>query len=94
MATTTSTDDKPSLTEKIAEKVGDKTEAALDQVRSAVQIAEEGLQRARAATERTQEVAGTFQTALEKSLKDQPNATLAAAAMLGFVLGAFWKATR
>ena len=94
MATATSTDDKPSLTEKIAEKVGDKTEAALDQVRSAVETAEEGLQRARAATERTQEVAGTFQTALEKSLKDQPNATLAAAAMLGFVLGAFWKATR
>ena len=93
MATATSAD-TPSLSEKIAEKVGDKTEAALGQVRSAVETAEGGLQRARAAAERTQEVAGIFQTGLQKSLKDQPNATLAAAAILGFVFGALWKATR
>ena len=94
MATSTSTDDKPSLTEKIAEKVGDKAEAAMDQVRTAIDTADEGLQRARVAAEQTQEIAGNVQTALLKSLKDQPRATLAATAILGFILGALWKATR
>jgi len=30
-------------------------------------------------------------TALDKSIKDQPMATLAVAAIAGFVLGAIWK---
>lgn len=94
MPTATSTDQPHSLTEKIAEKVEDKTDAALDQVRSVIETADEGLQRARVAAERTQEIAGTVQSALQKSLKEQPNATLAAAAILGFVLGALWKLTR
>ena len=94
MGTSTSTDDKPSLTEKIAEKVGDKAEAAMDQVCTAIDTADEGLQRARVAAEQTQEIAGNVQTALLKSLKDQPRATLAATALLGFILGALWKATR
>ena len=91
MATAT---DTPSLTEKIADKVGDKAEAAMDTVRSAVETAEEGLQRVRVAAEQTQEIAGNVLTALLKSLKDQPRATLAATAILGFILGALWKATR
>jgi ElaB/YqjD/DUF883 family membrane-anchored ribosome-binding protein len=37
------------------------------------------------------EVAGNFKGAVDKSLKNQPMATLALAAAIGFVLGALWK---
>lgn len=37
------------------------------------------------------QVADNFNTALRKSLNDNPRATLAMAAALGFVLGAMWK---
>ena len=37
------------------------------------------------------EVAGNIKGAVDKSVKDQPMATLAMAAILGFVLGAIWK---
>jgi ElaB/YqjD/DUF883 family membrane-anchored ribosome-binding protein len=53
----------------------------------ATRVAEQG----REAGERVQEVAGTFKRAVDKSLKDQPMATLAGAAAVGFVLGALWK---
>jgi ElaB/YqjD/DUF883 family membrane-anchored ribosome-binding protein len=36
-------------------------------------------------------VAGNFKGALDKSVNEQPMATLAMAAILGFVLGALWK---
>jgi ElaB/YqjD/DUF883 family membrane-anchored ribosome-binding protein len=38
------------------------------------------------------EVAGNIKGAVDKSVKDQPTATLALAAAVGFVLGAIWKA--
>jgi ElaB/YqjD/DUF883 family membrane-anchored ribosome-binding protein len=41
--------------------------------------------------ERMQEVAGNFKGAVDRSVKDQPMATLAMAAVVGFVLGALWK---
>jgi len=41
--------------------------------------------------ERIQEVAGNFKGALDKSVRDQPMATIATAAIVGFVLGALWK---
>jgi len=50
-------------------------------------LAEQG----RDAGERVQEVAGNMKGAIDRSLKDQPMATLAMAAVLGFVLGALWK---
>jgi ElaB/YqjD/DUF883 family membrane-anchored ribosome-binding protein len=37
------------------------------------------------------ELAGNLKGAVDKSVKDQPMATLAVAAALGFVLGALWK---
>jgi len=37
------------------------------------------------------EVAGNLKGAVNKSVKDQPMATLAMAAAVGFVLGALWK---
>jgi ElaB/YqjD/DUF883 family membrane-anchored ribosome-binding protein len=84
---TASTDKTSSLSDKIAEKLGEKAEAAMDHIGSAMETADDSLQRVRFA-------AGTLQTALKKSLKEQPNATLAAATIVGFVLGALWKATR
>lgn len=45
----------------------------------------------REAGERMQEVAANFKGALDKSVRDQPMATIAAAAIVGFVLGALWK---
>ena len=45
----------------------------------------------REAGERMQEVAGNMKGALDRSVKDQPMATLAMAAVVGFVLGALWK---
>jgi ElaB/YqjD/DUF883 family membrane-anchored ribosome-binding protein len=38
------------------------------------------------------EVAGNLKGAVDKSVQDQPMATLALVAVLGFVLGAIWKA--
>ena len=38
------------------------------------------------------EVASNLKGAVDKSVKDQPMATLAMAAAIGFVLGAIWKA--
>jgi hypothetical protein len=86
------------LSEKIADTVGDATDNAIEQVRSAATHAAEltggTLERAGEAAEHTREVAGTFTAALGKSLKDQPRATLAGAAIFGFALGALWKLTR
>jgi ElaB/YqjD/DUF883 family membrane-anchored ribosome-binding protein len=62
-------------------KVADQAE------RMASRVSEQG----REAGERMQEVAGNFRGALDKSIKDQPMATLASAAIVGFVLGALWK---
>ena len=45
----------------------------------------------REAKERVQEVAGNFKGALDRSIREQPMATLAFAGVLGFVLGAIWK---
>jgi ElaB/YqjD/DUF883 family membrane-anchored ribosome-binding protein len=43
------------------------------------------------AGERVQEVAGNLKGAVQKSARDQPMATIAVAAAVGFVLGALWK---
>jgi ElaB/YqjD/DUF883 family membrane-anchored ribosome-binding protein len=42
-------------------------------------------------TQSVQEVAETFYSAVEKSLKNQPMTTLGFAVVMGFVLGALWK---
>jgi ElaB/YqjD/DUF883 family membrane-anchored ribosome-binding protein len=70
------------------DKATDQFAKAADQVEgTANRIAEQG----REAGERIQQVAGNFKGALDKSIKDQPMATLAGAAIVGFVLGAIWK---
>ena len=81
--------------ERATERVEDMAERATDQLRSmadrasgtASRVAEQG----REAGERVQDVAGNFKGAVDKSVKDQPMATLAMVAAVGFVLGALWK---
>jgi len=43
-------------------------------------------------TQSVQEVAETFYSAIQKSLKNQPMTTLGFAVVMGFILGALWKA--
>lgn len=88
-----------SSTHDIKEKATDQFERmadkATDQFKSMANQAEDVANRVsehgREAAERVQEVAGNFKGAVDKSVKDQPMATLAVAAVLGFVLGALWK---
>jgi ElaB/YqjD/DUF883 family membrane-anchored ribosome-binding protein len=40
---------------------------------------------------KAQDVARSFRPFVRQSMKDQPMATLAVAALIGFVLGALWK---
>jgi ElaB/YqjD/DUF883 family membrane-anchored ribosome-binding protein len=72
----------------LKDKAADQFSKAADQVEGAAsRVAEQG----REAGERMQEVAGNFKGALDRSIKDQPMATLAGVAIVGFVLGALWK---
>jgi ElaB/YqjD/DUF883 family membrane-anchored ribosome-binding protein len=72
----------------LKEKATDQFGKAADQAeRLANRVTEQG----REASERMQEVAGNMKGALDRSVKDQPMATLAVAAVVGFVLGALWK---
>lgn len=73
-------------------RMADKATDQLGNVANTVQdvagrVAEQG----RDAGERIQEVAGNMQSAIDKSLKEQPLTTLAIAAAAGFALGALWK---
>jgi ElaB/YqjD/DUF883 family membrane-anchored ribosome-binding protein len=54
-------------------------------------IASKLVEQARKYGEKAQEVAKNFKPYVEKSMKEQPMATLAVASVIGFVLGAMWK---
>jgi ElaB/YqjD/DUF883 family membrane-anchored ribosome-binding protein len=74
--------------DKMADKAKDQFRGAAEQAENvANRVAEQG----REVGERVQEVAGNFKSAVDRSVKDQPMATLAMAAVVGFVLGALWK---
>ena len=79
-----STSKADNLADKAAGAVKDLAGQAQD---VAGRVADQG----REATEGVQEVAGNIKRAIDKSVSDQPMATLAVAAMVGFVLGAIWK---
>ncbi len=87
--------DQGSLEERAAERFDNLTERAKDQLKNVADRASSAAGRAaeqgREAGERVQEVAGNFKGAVDKSVKNQPMATLALAAIAGFVLGAMWK---
>jgi len=67
----------PEQFKKVADRVEGVAGAAADQMRDV--------------TDRTGEVAGNLRRAVDKSVKEQPMATLLMAAAVGFVLGALWK---
>ncbi|MGE0700299.1 MAG: YqjD family protein [Hyphomicrobiaceae bacterium] len=72
----------------VASKAGEQLEGAMQGASDAARnVAAHG----REAGERMQEVAGNLRGAVDKSVREQPMATLAVAAALGFVLGALWK---
>ena len=74
--------------EQIADKATDKFKSVADQAEG---VANRVLEQGQEAGERLQQVAGNFKGAVDRSVKDQPMATLAMAAMLGFVIGALWR---
>jgi ElaB/YqjD/DUF883 family membrane-anchored ribosome-binding protein len=74
--------------ERMADKATDQFSDIADQAES---IANRVTEQGREVGERVQEVAGNFKGAVDKSVKHQPMATLAMAAVMGFVLGALWK---
>ena len=86
MANTTprSSDTISDLKDKATDALGNAADRA---GRVANQMADQGRQ----VGENFSEVGGNLQKALDKSIKDQPMATLAVAAAVGFVLGAIWK---
>jgi ElaB/YqjD/DUF883 family membrane-anchored ribosome-binding protein len=74
--------------DRIAARTTDKLREMADQAEHyANRVSEQG----REVGDKVQEVAGNLKGAVNKSVKDQPMATLAMATVLGFVLGALWK---
>ena len=72
----------------LKDKASDQFKKVADQAEDmATRVSDQG----REAAERMGEVAGNLKGAVDRSVKDQPMATLAVAAAVGFVLGALWK---
>ena len=71
-----------------ADMASDKLRALADQ---AEHVADRVVEQGRTVGNQVNEVAGNLQGALKKSAIEQPMATLAIAAVVGFVLGALWK---
>jgi ElaB/YqjD/DUF883 family membrane-anchored ribosome-binding protein len=87
-STSSPPDLKTKATDQLSDKAADTFRGVSDQAEQlAGRVAEQG----REVSDRMQEVAGNMKGAVDKSVKDQPMATLAVAAVLGFVLGALWK---
>jgi ElaB/YqjD/DUF883 family membrane-anchored ribosome-binding protein len=57
----------------------------------AQQMAYDMAEQTRQYGQKAQDAARQFKPFVERSMKDQPMATLAGAALIGFVLGALWK---
>ena len=81
---TNAADAAADFADKAGQQIGKVVERAETTVR---QLADRGSE----ASEQVQEVAGNIKGAIDKSVKDQPMATLLVVAAMGFVLGALWK---
>jgi ElaB/YqjD/DUF883 family membrane-anchored ribosome-binding protein len=94
-SSSSSTRSTQDLEDKTTGGLSGMAEKAADTVREAAGQAGEAAGRAaeqvREAGSGLQDMSGNLKSAVDKSLKDQPMATLALAAALGFVLGAIWK---
>jgi len=88
-------DHKKSMAEGATDRVREMADTATDKLKdigeSAQDIAGKVTEQARVYGEKAQAAASEFKPFVEKSLKEQPMATLAGAAVIGFVLGALWK---
>ena len=77
------------------DRIRDMADKATDQIKGAADSAQEFAgkltDQAREYGEKAQEAVNEVKPFVEKSLKEQPMATLASAAIIGFVLGALWK---
>jgi ElaB/YqjD/DUF883 family membrane-anchored ribosome-binding protein len=74
--------------EKMADKATDQFKHVANQVEGvASQVTKQG----REVGDQVQQVAGNIKSAVKKSVKEQPMATLVLAAAVGFVFGALWK---
>lgn len=77
------------------DRVQNAADAAADKVAdvaaNAQELAGRMMEQAREYTEQAQEAAKNFKPFVEKSMKEQPMATLAVAAAVGLVLGALWR---
>lgn len=78
-----------------SETVADLRDKAHEQIdkasAGAQQMAQSVSKQAEAVSENVQHVADNLNTAIQKSIRDQPLTTLAMAALMGVVLGALWK---
>jgi len=72
----------------IASAASERVEGAM---KSAERVAQDLKQQGAEAGEKVNEVASNLKGALDKSVREQPMATLALTAALGFVIGALWK---
>lgn len=81
--------------ERGTERLRDLADTATDQLKGAADRAQELAgdvsRQASEYGEKAQDAARQVKPFVEKSLKEQPMTTLAAAAAIGFVLGALWK---
>ena len=73
---------------EIADSAGDQLQHVAE---NAQEMAAKVADQAREYGEKTQKAVADFKPFVEKSLEDQPMATLAVAAVIGFALGALWK---
>jgi len=82
-------------TEPAKDRLHEMADAATDQLKhvseNAQEIAGKVMDQAREYGEKAQEAARNVKPYVEKSMKEQPMATLAVASVIGFVLGALWK---
>ncbi len=77
------------------DRLREMADVATDKVKNATQSAEEiagkVAEQAREYGEKAQEAAKNLKPYVDKSMREQPMATLGVAAVIGFVLGALWK---
>ena len=81
--------------ETATDYVRDMADRTRDQLKETAEGAQEMVgkvaEQAREYGEKALEAAKEFKPFVEKSMKEQPMATLAGAAVIGFLLGALWK---
>ena len=77
--------------DRLSEMADTATDKVKDVAESAQDMAGKVADQAREYGEKAQDAAMQVKPFVEKSLREQPMATLAGAAVLGFVLGALWK---